>query len=162
MTDTIKAVGAAVEAVLGMPATSNQVVQTIEAIEVLVGNNKQLTKIEPSATQPYSKIVEEKLSPKKTKAKRSQHQINWKYYQGWFDSVLDGNPHIVTYYDLRGSVPVYNKINRSSFRNRLRDEAVKRGFVTVSAQYDDKIGCMRIEASRVRLWGHKQFHPAVM
>ena len=135
MSQTIKSVSDAVESVLGYQPSATQVVQTIEAIEVLVGGNKQV------AVQ-----TERKTFIVKPKAKKRKSYNNWKRYNAWFDSILDGNAHVLTYSHLKNQVPSATRINRSSWRNRLRTEAMNRGYASASVLFDDKHGEITIKA----------------
>ena len=140
MSQTIKSVSDAVESVLGYQPSATQVVQTIEAIEVLVGGNKQV------AVQTERKTFIVKPKATKPKAKKRKHYLNWLRYSAWFDSILDGDAHVLTYSHLNNQVPSATRINRSSWANRLRTEAIKRGYASASVLFDDDLGNITIKA----------------
>lgn len=142
MSQTIKSVSDAVESVLGYQPSATQVVQTIEAIEVLVGGNKQV------AVQTERKTFIVKPKATKPKAKKIIGYNSWKRYNAWFDSILDGDVHVLTYSHLKNQVPSATRINRSSWRNRLRTEAMNRGYASASVMFNDKHGHITIQAVR--------------
>ena len=196
MSQTIKSVSDAVESVLGYQPSATQVVQTIEAIEVLVGANKAALsdndvyeqfkaadvaykaaddaysdafhdrvasraayKAAKTAVDAYEEanaaaqpVLEErktfivKPKAKKPKAKKINGYNSWKRYNAWFDSILDGDVHVLTYSHLKNQVPSATRINRPSWANRLRTEAMKRGYASASVLFDDKTGHITIQA----------------
>ena len=141
MIERINTVSNAVEAVLGCPATNDQVVATIKAIETLGDNKKQIA-TKSVDVKPATKVVK----PKVKKAKRAMPYINWSVYKSWFDTMLDGQQHAVFYSDMKLTVPESTNIRRSSWRNKLRNEAIARGYTSASVQFDDRLQVVRIEA----------------
>jgi len=141
MIEKINTVSNAVEAVLGCPATNDQVVATIMAIETLGNDKKQV------ATKSVDvKTATKTVKPKAKKAKRTTPYVNWSAYKSWFDTMLNGQPHVVFYSDMNLTVPESAGIRRSSWRNRLRTEAMARGYKGASVQFDDRMQAVRIEA----------------
>lgn len=146
MISTIKTVGAAVEAVLGAPATAEQVVATIEAIEVLVGANKQVVATDERKTfivkqaAPVAKAV-------KPKAKAKKRYVNWRQYKPWFDVMLDGQPHVLTFHELSTSIPPLAGANNQRIHKVIWSIARSRG-LKASIEFDNKLSLVRIHATK--------------
>jgi len=150
MISTIITVGAAVEAVLGAPATAEQVVATIEAIEVLVGASKQVV-----ATDERKTFIVEQPAPvawvgkpkAKAKAKAKKHYANWRQYKPWFDVMLDGQFHVLTFHELSTSIPPLAGANNQRIHKVIWTVARQRG-LKASIEFDNKLSLVRIHATK--------------
>ena len=146
MIERINTVSNAVEAVLGCPATNDQVVATIKAIESFTSSVNTTEQVVHTAIATLKKPQAKASKPKPKKAKRRVEYTDWSRYEAWFDMMLDGQPHVVWYSDMKTMVPESIKIRRSSWRNKLRSAAIARGYKSASVQYDDHMQAIRIEA----------------
>ena len=146
MIERINTVSNAVEAVLGCPATNDQVVATIKAIESFTSPVNTTEQAIHTAIATLKKPQAKASKPKPKKVKRTVEYTDWSRYEAWFDTMLDGQPHVVWYSDMKTTVPESIKIRRSSWRNKLRSAAIARGYKSASVQYDDHMQAIRIEA----------------
>ena len=132
LSDVMKAVLDVTDGVLGRPASRSQVIQVLELIESFEAPAK------PATTATTTKF----------KVKKARSYITWKNktIQNWFNSVLDGNTHIITFDEMTKLVPQWRKINRSSLRNRFREEAIKRGYKQASVKFGSAEKLIAIQA----------------
>ena len=147
MISTIKTVGAAVEAVLGKAATADQIVATIEAIEVLVGSSKVVDVVERKTfivKQPASATTAVKRKPK---ARAKKRYVNWRQYKAWFDVMLDGQPHVLTLHELSTSIPPLAGADNKRIHKVIWSVAQNRG-LKASIEFDNKLSLVRIKASK--------------
>lgn len=150
MISTIKTVGAAVEAVLGKTATTDQIVATIEAIEVLVGGNKVVDVVERKTfvTQQPVPASTTAVKPKaKPKARAKKRYVNWRQYKPWFDVMLDGQPHVLTFHELSTSIPPLAGANNHRIHKVIWTVARSRG-LKASIEFDNKLSLVRIKATK--------------
>jgi len=148
MSDTIRQAEAFVASVIGREPTTSEVAKAIEHVESF---NNPVNTTEQAihtaiATLKKTQAKASKPKPKTKKVKRSLPYNDYSRYETWFDMMLDGQPHIVWYSDMKTTVPESVTIRRSSWRNKLRNEAMARGYKTASVQYDDHMQAIRIEA----------------
>ena len=152
ITDTIKLVQNAAEAVLNRQVSPTEIIQTIEAIEVLVGADKSAEPIKTTTVVTRSPITQapdqsnrEPQSGKKHKYPKHRkpvtRKVNWLQYQEWVDMVLNGNTHNISMSNLE---EVY--INKGQLRGALHRAAKRRGMKTVHVWFNDKNNTVRIQA----------------
>ena len=143
MISTIKTVSAAVEAVLGKPATAEQVVSAIEAIEVLVGANKQVV-AQPVLEERKTFIVKPRAT--KPKPKKRKRYVNWRQYSAWFDKMFDGQVHVITYHDLVDALPPLTGEDNDRIHSVIWTVARERG-LRASIHFDNKLSLIRIHTT---------------
>ena len=147
MTDTIKKVQAAAEAVLERAINPEEVIQAIEAIEVLVGAaqaTQQHTITTMAETVPAAPAAtESSAKPKRRykKRKSSVRIVNWDKHTAWLDLVLNGGIHVVSTKNL-GEIMT----SKGQITQKLRKDAKRRGFKTVYINWNDKNRSVRIHA----------------
>jgi len=157
ITDTIKKVQAATEAVLGREVNTDEVLQTIEAIEVLVGAKKQAEQPQPIPTtyvvtkglpQPavVEPVVEQPVVKKAAKSRNRSYTnpvriIDWEQHQEFLDLVLNGQVHVLSNDRLADVMT-----NTTQFATKLRKEAKLRGYKMVNIWNDKKKRTVRIHA----------------
>ena len=146
MSDTIRQAEAFVASVIGREPTTSEVAKAIEHVESFTSPVNTTEQAIHTAIATLKKTQAKASKPKPKKAKRRVEYTDWSRYEAWFDMMLDGQPHVVWYSDMKTMVPESIKIRRSSWRNKLRSAAIARGYKSASVQYDDHMQAIRIEA----------------
>jgi hypothetical protein len=151
MTDIIKKVQEAAEAVLERAINPEEVIQAIEAIEVLVGSQKQeqqqvvqsMAKVVATAKSVAPSAVTPAVKPKRKYKKRraTLRVVSWKQHTDWLDLVLNGGTHIISTKNL-GEVMT----SKTQLSLKLRKEAKLRGFKMVHINFSDKNRTVTIQA----------------
>ena len=144
MTETIKKVQAAAEAVLDRAINPEEVIQAIEAIEILVGAAQKEQPKAVETTVQALPVYTPAISPKRKYKKRRAiplRTISWRKHTEWLDLVLNGGVHVISTNNL-GEIMT----SKSQISNKLRKEAKLRGFKTVQITFNDKNRTVRIHA----------------
>lgn len=144
ITETIKQVQAAAEAVLDRCITSEEIIQVIEAIEVLVGAAPKAqqpvaeAKVEPAAT-----ITPAATTKRKYKKRRPypMYPVNWSEHTEWLDLALNGGSHLFDTNRLSEML-----VNKPQFECKLRKEGKLRGFKTVQFRWNARAHTVAIQA----------------
>jgi len=147
MSETIKNILEVTDNVLGRPATRGQVIQVLELIESFdTPEPATATATTQVKTAKAKAPVTKKVKPKAKSKKSGRRYNSWRYMAPWFDSVLDGHSHRVTYNELAFEIRDYGAYNRETIRSRFTTEAKKRGYRYASMNFNDLTGTVLVRA----------------
>ena len=141
MSETIKNILEVTDSVLGRPATRGQVIQVLELIE-------SFDTPEPAKAKATTQVktAKAKTKPKSKDKKPSRRYNSWQHMTPWFNTLLDGYPHLVSYSELALEIRDYGTYNRESVRSRFTTEAKKRGYRYASMSFNDMTGTVLVRS----------------